>query len=70
MTARQADGDLLTAGEAHALDSLGLQWDDLYQLGTCDDGYKATRRQGPQVTVTASTPGELNKAILADWTGR
>lgn len=61
--------DVLTLDEARALDSLGLQWDDLYQLGTCDGGYKATRRQCPYKTVTAPTPGKLGRVILADWSG-
>ena len=57
--------DAITADMA--LGSVGLQWDYLYQLGTCKDGYKATRRQGPPKTVTAPTPGELSRALLDDW---
>ena len=64
------NGDLLTADEAHALDSLDFGWGDIYDLCTCDGGYKATRRQCPYKTVTAPTAGELNRAILADWSGR
>lgn len=67
MTARLVVDD---SDEARALDSLGVQWDDIYYLGTCGDGYRATRRQGRPKTVTASTPGELSRAILADWTSR
>ena len=61
--------DPLTADEERALDSLNFGWGDLFQVGTCDSGYKATRRQCPYKTVTAPTPGKLGRVILADWTG-
>ena len=53
-----------------ALEALRSHWDGAYALSLTDGGqYRAARNHKPWNTLCAPTPGRLEQAILADFTG-
>lgn len=44
-----------------------VAWGGLYAIKPCRGGFEAGRRHGPRVSLTAETPDDLTRAMLADW---
>lgn len=49
-----------------AADALGIKWSVRYRINACRGGFEAVRRHGPRVTLTASTPDDLDRAMSED----
>lgn len=52
-----------------AADALSVRWGSSYRIRPCEGGYEAVRRHGPPVTLTASTPDELDRFMAEDSAG-
>lgn len=52
-----------------AADGLRLTWGEIYSIKPCEGGFEAVRRHGPRVTLTASTPDELDRLMAGDTAG-
>lgn len=49
-----------------AADALALGWGTRYRIKAREGGFEAVRRHGPRVTLTASTPDDLDRAMSED----
>jgi hypothetical protein len=71
-TAARDDGQQQWRGvfdvdEDRALEALRLSWSDVYDIGHECGQWVASRRDGRGVTLTGSTPDELNRQMRAGW---
>lgn len=64
---RAAGRDPFAVDEKRALEALGLLWSDAYDIAVKDGTWTASRRDTSDPDITASTPGELEAGIRADW---
>ncbi len=63
---RAAGHDPFEVDAGRAVDAMRAAWADTYYIKACEGGYEATRRHGQRVSLTAATPDELTRALLAD----